>query len=127
MADDSPKNKRVLIVEDEAIIAMDSRDTLEDFTFKIVGIAGSGEKSIDLAEKHKPDLILMDIWLKGKMDGITAASIIREKIDIPIVFVSAHLDLKTFESAKLPDGCLSIKKPILDVELIAACRNVLLL
>jgi len=65
---------RVLVVEDEQIVAEDLKMTLEDLGYVVVGIASSGERAIDLADSERPDLILMDIMLAGEMDGISAAT-----------------------------------------------------
>jgi two-component system, response regulator PdtaR len=125
MNDNQLNRKQVLIVEDEAIIAMSTADTLSSMGYEVVGIAGSGEKAIELADSLKPDLVLMDIRLNGNLDGITTASIIQNKIEIPIVFVSAHLDQKRLKNTKLSGRYLSIKKPIDEVELITVCIEAL--
>jgi len=81
-----------MIVEDEAIIAMETESQLKSLGYEVTSIVDTGEKAIKKAEIDKPDLILMDIRIKGDMDGIDAAEIIRNRFGIPIVFSTAYLD-----------------------------------
>jgi CheY-like chemotaxis protein len=82
---------RVLIVEDEMIIAMDMQSKINEMGCTVVGRVGSGEQAVEQALTLKPDLVLMDIKLRGKIDGIAAARTIRQSEDIPVIFVSAFL------------------------------------
>jgi PAS domain S-box-containing protein len=91
---------KIMIVEDEAILALELKATLTQRGFTITSIASSGKQAILNADKDHPDLILMDISLKGKMDGIEAASIIRESADIPIIFLTAFAEQEMLEKAK---------------------------
>ncbi len=91
---------RVLVVEDETIVAMDIAATLRRLGYEVTGMASTGTAAIELAETTKPDLILMDIRLKGRMDGIEAASQIQQRSQVPIVFLTAHADLDTVERSK---------------------------
>src|SRR5262245_19443249 len=91
---------RVLIVEDESLIAMELETYLGDFGLDVVGVADTGDGAIDLAAKHRPDLLMMDVMLKGAMDGIEAARRIRAALDIPVVFLTAYGDEATLERAK---------------------------
>jgi CheY-like chemotaxis protein len=86
---------RVLIVEDEAIIALDLKYRLRRLGYEVVGCTDTGEDAIRYARAMQPDLVLMDIQLKGPIDGIQAACQIRENIDIPVIFTSAQNDLAT--------------------------------
>ena len=86
---------RILIVEDESIVAMDLSELLHGLGYQVVGVAGSGIEAIDAAMTLKPELILMDIHLRGTMDGIEAARVIGERMSIPIVFLTAHGDSTT--------------------------------
>ena len=86
---------RVLIVEDEAIIALDLKYRLRRLGYEVVGCTDTGEDAIRYACAMQPDLVLMDIQLKGPIDGIQAACQIRENIDIPVIFTSAQNDLAT--------------------------------
>ena len=90
---------RILIVEDEVVIAMEIESQLEQLGFLVAGHAVRGEGAIDLAAQTRPDLILMDIRLRGEMDGITAAETIFRRYRIPIVFLTAHSDPSTLERA----------------------------
>jgi PAS domain S-box-containing protein len=99
---------RILIVEDEAVIAMDMAQHLRDFGYDVVGIAASGDRAQQLVAEHKPDLIMMDIVIKGPRDGIETALQIRRDADIPVVFLTAYGDAPTLERAKVaaPHGYL---------------------
>jgi len=110
---------RIMIVEDEAIIAADIRSQLEEFGFEVVVCAFSGGQAITLAEEYKPNLILMDIVLRGGIDGITAAKTIIENFRIPIVFLTAYSDAATLNRAKLVGAYGYLVKPFRSVELHA--------
>jgi PAS domain S-box-containing protein len=99
---------RILIVEDEAVIAMDMAQHLRDFGYEVVGIAASGDRARELAAQCHPDLIMMDIVIKGLSDGIETARAIRTDADIPVVFLTAYGDRPTLERAKAasPHGYL---------------------
>lgn len=103
---------KILIVEDEAITAMDLKKILENFDFEVVGIASRGEEAIQKAEKFRPDLILMDIFLKGNMDGIEAAKIIMSLFDIPIIYMSAFIDEKIVKNVMFKNQYGFLNKPI---------------
>lgn len=94
------KSSNILIVEDENIIAMDIRFMLENLGYKISGVVSSGEDSIKKAYNMLPDLILMDIKLKGKIDGVSAANQIYESLRIPVVYLSAYNDDTMIERVK---------------------------
>ncbi|MCK9150634.1 methanogen output domain 1-containing protein [Methanobacterium alcaliphilum] len=110
----------LLVVEDESIVAMDIKHRAEGLGYNVLGIASSGEEAIEKTEKTRPDLILMDIVLKGKMDGVEAAQIIRDKFDIPVVYLTAYSDEKTLGRAKLTGPFGYIIKPFEDRELHSA-------
>jgi CheY-like chemotaxis protein len=82
---------RVLIVEDETIIAMDMQSKIRQMGCTVVGRVVSGEQAVEQAIHLKPDLVLMDIKLRGKIDGIAAAREIRRTDNIPVIFLSAFL------------------------------------
>lgn len=100
--------KRILIVEDEAVIAMDMAQQLRDFGYEVVGIAASGERARRLVQDAAPDLVMMDIMIKGGSDGIETARSIRAEHNIPVVFLTAYGDSSTLERAKVasPHGYL---------------------
>lgn len=103
---------RVLIVEDGMIIAEDLRRRCEASGYMVSGIEASGESAIDNVACSRPDIVLMDIRLSGRMDGIEAAQVIRERFDIPVVYATAYSDDATLDRARrtFPFGYLS--KPV---------------
>ena len=92
-------NVRIMVVEDEFIIALDLKDTIKSLGFDVPAIATSGQQAVETALKQKPDLILMDIMLKGDIDGVAAAGEISKSLDIPIVFVSSFSDESSIKRA----------------------------
>ncbi len=101
----------ILIVEDEGIVAKDIEMTLRQMNYDVVGIARSGEEAIERATSFRPDLVLMDIHLKGQLDGIATAAILRERMDIPIVYLTAFADDETVGRAKVTEPYGYIVKP----------------
>lgn len=110
-------NERVLIVEDEKIIAIDLQRRLERFGYSVVGMAGEGKEAVALALELNPDIILMDIMLAGGMDGVEAAKTIKASKDIPFIFLTAYTDEKTLERAKEVQPYGYILKPFKEREL----------
>jgi len=102
---------RILVVEDEMIVAMDLAETLRRLGHDVVGNAGSGEAAVERAHALAPDLILMDIRLKGSMDGIEAATAIQRQRPTPIVFLTAHADMETVERSMPADPHGYLVKP----------------
>ncbi len=90
MNNQTPKN--IFIVEDEMIIALMLEQMVKNLGHKVIGKVMSGEEAIESALRLKPDLILMDIRLKGEMDGIQAMAEIRKKINIPVIFITGNTD-----------------------------------
>lgn len=111
---------RIMIVEDEGIIAMDLRHQLESFGYEVIDTAFSGEQAITLAQRHKPDLVMMDIVLKGTMDGISAAQAITGSQHIPIIFLTAYSDPATLKRAKTTGAYGYLVKPFRPDELHAS-------
>ena len=103
-------NKQILLVEDESIEALDIKRTLESFGYEVPYIASNGEEAVDKALEIMPDLILMDIILKGDIDGIEAVSNIKER-NIPVIYLTAHSEESTIERAKLTEPYGYIIKP----------------
>lgn len=103
---------RVLIVEDEAIISLDIKRLLSSSGFGVAAVAASAEQAIRAIETSSPDLVLMDIHLKGGKDGIETAHFIRNTFHLPVVFVTAHADKATLERARLTEPFGYIVKPI---------------
>ncbi|HSE92969.1 MAG TPA: response regulator [Methylomirabilota bacterium] len=92
--------RRLVIVEDESLLAEDLAMRLTRLGYEVVGIAPSGEAGVEVGERMRPDLVLMDIHLRGQVDGITAAERLRDRFDIPVVFLTGNADDRTFERAK---------------------------
>lgn len=99
---------RILIVEDELLIAEDMKMQLEELDYKVIGIASSYEEGLHLAQTHKPDIAMVDVVIDGDKDGIELASELRNQLSMPIIFVTSHADQKTVERAKKlkPNGYL---------------------
>lgn len=108
---------RIQIVEDERIIALDLQRRLERFDYEVVGVASSAQDAVAAAEQKRPDLILMDIMLTGKPDGVDAAIQIRSRFHIPIVFLTAYADDTTLDRAKEAEPFGYILKPFKEREL----------
>ena len=105
------KNK-ILIVEDEGIQAMNTKLTLLRMGFEVLPIAMSGKSAVELAKRYKPDLVLMDIRLRGSMDGIEAARIIIDNSHTPVIFVSAYADEQTMQRAQSTSFVAFLEKPV---------------
>jgi two-component system, cell cycle sensor histidine kinase and response regulator CckA len=108
---------RILVVEDEVIIAMEIKDRLGRLGYSVPAIVPSGEEAIRKVEEVHPDLVLMDIMLEGKMDGVEAAEIIRGSYDLPVIFLSAYSDNATLDRAKITEPFGYILKPFDEREL----------
>jgi PAS domain S-box-containing protein len=119
------KKARILIVEDEAIVAEDLENLIIDFGYEIVGSVVGADDAIQQAIEHKPDLILMDIVLKGNKNGIDAANEIKDMLKIPIIFLTAYSDLKLIEEAKNTEPYAFIVKPFQDKQVIASIEMAL--
>ena len=117
--------RKVLIVEDEALIALDLKSRLQRANYTVVGVADSMDEAITLVEKKSPDLVLMDIRIRGAHDGIETAGLIRKRYDIPVIFVTAYADRETLERAKLTEPFGYIMKPIVNVDFQAQVETVL--
>jgi signal transduction histidine kinase/DNA-binding response OmpR family regulator len=102
---------RILIVEDERIVARDLEDGLKALGYAVSGVASSGEDGVLQAAKTRPDLVLMDIRLRGEVDGVEAAGQIRTQFDIPVVYLTAYADDETFGRAKVTAPFGYILKP----------------
>jgi signal transduction histidine kinase len=107
----------ILIVEDENIIALDIKRSCLNLGYDVVGTAASGADALDKAEQSHPDLVLMDIMLKGEMDGIEAAELMQRRFDIPLIFLTAYANDTVLERAKIIQPCGYILKPFRENEL----------
>lgn len=117
MTSDTEKKLRILLVEDEALIAEDIRSIINHQGYEVVEVVPSGERAIEKVEKLQPDLVLMDILLAGEIDGIDAARQILQRSDIPIIYMTAHADQGTVERAKKTQPYGYILKPFQDQEI----------
>ncbi|MCD4819620.1 MAG: response regulator [Candidatus Cloacimonetes bacterium] len=113
------KTPKILIVEDERIIAEATKHIIERFGYQVIGIAKSGERAIEIIQQQHVDLVLMDIILHGKMNGIEAGTII-QKFDIPIIFITANANDKNLHAVKFTDAYNLLVKPYNKVDLKAA-------
>ena len=111
---------RILIVEDERITAEDLRDILTDLGYTVTASVSSGAEAIARAEETTPDLALMDIRIKGEMDGTETARILRERFNIPVIYLTAHADSATVARAKDAEPLGYITKPFQEAELHAS-------
>ncbi|MFP4691152.1 MAG: response regulator [Bacteroidales bacterium] len=108
---------KILVVEDESIVAKDIQSTLKKLGYEVSGVVSSGEKAIREVEENRPDLILMDIMLKGDQTGIEAAKHIKERFSIPVIFLTAYADDNTLNKAKITEPYGYIIKPFKEREL----------
>jgi diguanylate cyclase (GGDEF)-like protein len=101
-------NKKILVVEDESIIAEDIADSLTALGYQVTGIVYSGEEALQSAAEVRPDLVLMDVNLQGKIDGIAAAEQMRSRFQIPVIYLTAYADENTLRrvNATKPFGCI---------------------
>ena len=111
---------KILIVEDEVLISRELEARLQGLGYAVAGIATSGEEALQAASELRPEIVLMDIVLKGPMDGIAAAGEIRSRFDLPIVYVTAYADDTTLQRAKVTEPYGYIVKPFSDGALRAA-------
>jgi two-component system, response regulator PdtaR len=108
----------VLLVEDEAIVSADIQDRLKAFGYTVGAATDTGADALRLAVETKADLVLMDINLNGELDGIETAGLIRERLDLPVVYLSAYSDAETLERAKLTQPYGYLLKPLEERELV---------
>lgn len=113
-------NESILIVEDERIVADDMRETLRQMGYTIIGIESTGESAVTSAVTLRPDLVLMDIFLAGPMNGIEAARIITQQQEVPIIFLTAFADSQIIDKAKVIQPYGYILKPYDERELKTA-------
>ncbi len=114
--------ERILIVDDDYTTASVMQLYLENFGFVVPDIACNGAEAIEKTKKLKPDLVLMDIHLGSGLDGIDCAEVIMQKMDIPVIYVTAHNDEETLERAQMSNPYGFINKPLRDTDLKTTVR-----
>jgi two-component system, cell cycle sensor histidine kinase and response regulator CckA len=114
--------KQILVVEDEGLIGADLQRRLERLGYSAPAVAHSGEEALDYARTTAFDLVLMDIRLKGPLDGIATAERLKSELQLPVVYITAHADQETLERAKLTEPFGYIIKPIADAGLRSAVQ-----
>ena len=110
---------KILIVEDEGILAMGLKRKLDKFGYEIIGLATTGQEAIDLAGINKPDLVLMDIVLRGEMDGIETAKELIRMYRTAIIYITAYSDDEIIKRVMLTEPYAYIVKPLRESELKA--------
>jgi PAS domain S-box-containing protein len=115
-----PSIAKILIVEDELVIAGSMGKTLEKAGYVVSGIASSAREALDAAANGLPDLVLMDIRIKGPQDGIEAARLIQDRFEIPVIFLTAYADDETLDRAKLAGPFGYLVKPVSQESLVTA-------
>lgn len=102
---------RLLVVEDETIIALDLKGQLQRLGYEVIGLVASGEEALRVAEAQRPDLVLMDLVLRGSLDGAQTADQLRERFRLPVVFITAYSDAATLERIRVTEPYGYILKP----------------
>ncbi|HUV78522.1 MAG TPA: PAS domain S-box protein [Desulfobacterales bacterium] len=116
---------KIMVVEDEAVIAIRLQERLTAMGYHVIAISYSGEEAMAQARRLRPDLILMDIMIPGKMDGVAVAKSVKKELDIPVIFLTAFSEDKIIDSAKQAEPYGYIVKPFQDSEL-KACVEIAL-
>ena len=112
-----PIKETILVVEDDAIGAMDLNGILTSLGYKVLGPVSSGSKALDKIKDTTPDLVLMDITIKGDINGIETAKLIKAQMEVPVIFLTAHSDEKTVKQAEKVNPAGYIIKPFDGVKL----------
>lgn len=107
----------ILVVEDEGIVAQDLLETISRLGYQIAGVASEGVQAVYMAEELQPQLIIMDVGLRGEIDGIQAAQMIQERAHVPVIFLTGHRDRETLERAVRTGPLGYLVKPFQEVEL----------
>lgn len=116
---------RIIIVEDELLVSDDLMEILSENGYHVAGMAMTGEEAVRVALENRPDLVLMDITLKGNMDGVEAASLIRQFSSVPIVFLSAHVDSKLLDTVRVVEPAGYVVKPFSQKALLDTVKKAL--
>ena len=118
------KHQKILIAEDEALFAMDLGQRLKGKGFALCEMALKGRKAIEIIEREKPDLVLMDVNLKGEISGIDAAKEIRLRFGIPVIFMTGYSDNNTKMAAMLAQPAGYVTKPLNFEKLLALIASI---
>jgi two-component system, response regulator PdtaR len=116
---------RILIVEDQYFVAIDNELSLRDGGFEVVGLATTAKEAVEFAERERPDLILMDIRLASRADGVEAAIAIHERLGVRCIFTSGHADAQVREQAKRAHPLGWLDKPYTSAALLEAVQGAL--
>jgi DNA-binding NarL/FixJ family response regulator len=115
-------SKKILVVDDDKTTASVMQLYLENFGFAVAAIATTGNEAIEKAKTLKPDLVMMDIRLGQGLDGIDAAEVIMMRMDIPVIYVTAHTDEDTLERAQMTNPAGFINKPLRETDLLTTIK-----
>ncbi|MEW6138620.1 MAG: PAS domain S-box protein [Thermodesulfobacteriota bacterium] len=116
---------RILVVEDESIVAADLRSTLEVRGYEVCAVVGTGEDAVSAARSYAPNLALVDVFLQGSVDGISAARIIQEELDVPVIYLTAYFDEDLLKRARTTKPFGYLTKPFRDIELYGTIETAL--
>jgi two-component system cell cycle sensor histidine kinase/response regulator CckA len=116
----SASGKYILVVEDELVVAKDLQRTLSSLGYNVPTTAASAEDALRMASKRCPDVVLMDIRIRGELDGIETASIFRSRFDVPVIFLTAYADAETVARAKAAEPHGYLLKPVKKEDLRSA-------
>lgn len=117
-------NRRVLIVEDEVIVADDLNWNLMQLGYEVVGIAASGDEAVSIADERRPEIVLMDIQLQGAMSGTEAAQVIHGRTGAAIIFITAFAAVFVRDPERMQPPGICLSKPFSTVQLKAALRAI---
>lgn len=115
--------KQILVVEDEGLIATDLQRRIERLGYSLPVVVYSGLEALRCARSVAFDLVLMDIRLRGAMDGIVAAQLLKDELELPVVFITALSDAETLNRARATEPLGYLRKPIADEELCIVLRS----
>jgi DNA-binding NarL/FixJ family response regulator len=118
-------NANIVLVEDEQIVSMDIKDMVEEANYSVTATAENAENALEILDENDADIVLMDIRLPGEMDGINATEIIKEKHDIPVVYLTAYSDEKTLKRAQATQPAGFLVKPVTGADLQTTIEMVL--
>lgn len=115
----------VLIVEDEAMLVFELTGALTEMGYDVLEPAATGEDAVRLAEKHRPDVVVMDVSLSGEMSGTQAAQVIHDRLRIPIVYLTGYANRATIAEIRMAGGGEVLGKPLEIKQLDAAIQQAL--